>query len=472
MKTNHLIDRFFGWTLAAFVLFFVACDKGPENDIDPNAQQLNPPVVRIDNVTTTTIEVSWGAVDHATGYAYRLGEGEERRVEASILRVTFQGLTPATSYTVQVRALAGKGYTDSDWRIEEVTTEGGSVVETVDIPDPVLKAWLLAQSDPVIDADGDGQISCEEAARVTVIEAGYESAEEAGGNVICDLTGLERFTALERLGLKFHQVVDVAPIERLERLTYLNLGENPVETIDLSHLTALTDLRLYGTFIYELDLSKNLQLKELYLQRTGIKTLDLTPFKQLEGAYINYTDLQTLRAVELAKLVRLDAVQCRLNRVEVTDCAALQQLHLNTNVLQEATLRNLPELQLLNIYGNQLAALDLTGFPKLVMLAADDNRIATLNLKQNPELVTLMISRNALQTIDLSANSKIATLYATHMPGLVEINLRNEGYDEYAEYDIAEGNAMLRRVVVDEGAEYDHVTRLFAEKPGVSVVTE
>lgn len=58
------------------------------------------------------------------------------------------------------------------------------------------------------------------------------------------------------------------------------------------------------------------------------------------------------------------------------------------------------------------------------------------------------------------------------MPGLIEINLKNDFYDEWAEYYIVEGNTALQKVVVDAGPEYDHVSNLFKNNSSVSIVTE
>lgn len=137
--------------------------------------------------------------------------------------------------------------------------------------------------------------SFEEAAAVTEIDAGYEYAEDAtADNTFSNLSGLEYFTSLERLNLKYHRVSDATPIEGLASLTSLNLGENQITKLDLSKLANLTDLRLYGTGVSTLDLSKTPLLKSLYLQRTALTEIDLSPLTDLEEAYINEAKLTKL----------------------------------------------------------------------------------------------------------------------------------------------------------------------------------
>ncbi len=158
--------------------------------------------------------------------------------------------------------------------------------------------------------DSDGIISFDEAAAFTAIEMGYDYAEDAtDANTVKSLDGLQYFTALETLNLKFHRVTDAAPIEGLTNLRALNLGENPITALRLDQLGQLTDLRLYGTGISELNLSKTPEMTVLYLQRTALTDLDLSVLPKLENAYINEARLTSLRAVGLDNLVRLDAVK-------------------------------------------------------------------------------------------------------------------------------------------------------------------
>lgn len=322
-------------------------------------------------------------------------------------------------------------------------------------------------------SDGDGEISFEEAAAVTEIDAGYEYAEDAtADNTFSNLSGLEYFTSLERLNLKYHRVSDATPIEGLASLTSLNLGENQITKLDLSKLANLTDLRLYGTGVSTLDLSKTPLLKSLYLQRTALTEIDLSPLTDLEEAYINEAKLTKLRAVGLKGLTRLDAVKNALTTVEIGNCDELSQLHLDNNRLTAIELKGLPKLMILNLYANSLTALDTSNLPFLMQLSVFENQIASVDFSANPALRNVYLTQNPLTKIDLSANENIMLLEAVNMSNLEEINLKNGYCDDWAEYYIVEGNPALKKVIVDPGYEFELVTTLFKNRPDVSIVTE
>ena len=312
-----------------------------------------------------------------------------------------------------------------------------------------------------------------EAAAVTEIDAGYEYAEDAtADNTFSNLSGLEYFTSLERLNLKYHRVSDATPIEGLASLTSLNLGENQITKLDLSKLANLTDLRLYGTGVSTLDLSKTPLLKSLYLQRTALTEIDLSPLTDLEEAYINEAKLTKLRAVGLKGLTRLDAVKNALTTVEIGNCDELSQLHLDNNRLTAIELKGLPKLMILNLYANSLTALDTSNLPFLMQLSVFENQIASVDFSANPALRNVYLTQNPLTKIDLSANENIMLLEAVNMSNLEEINLKNGYCDDWAEYYIVEGNPALKKVIVDPGYEFELVTTLFKNRPDVSIVTE
>ena len=85
-------------------------------------------------------------------------------------------------------------------------------------------------------------------------------------------------------------------------------------------------------------------------------------------------------------------------------------------------------------------------------------------------LFQLIITNNPITKLDFSKNQILCNLEAVRMPALEEINLKNNGYNEDAEYDVVEDNTKLRTIRVDAGAEYNHVKKLVAANPGIQVV--
>lgn len=64
---------------------------------------------------TTSVVLTWDAVENAAGYIYQVGEQAELSVDKNT--VTLSGLTPDTEYVVKVKATGGDGspYLDSEW---------------------------------------------------------------------------------------------------------------------------------------------------------------------------------------------------------------------------------------------------------------------------------------------------------------------------------------------------------------------
>ena len=120
----------------------------------------------------------------------------------------------------KVKALGdGGSYLDSGWK-ETVVTTPVHVPTHVEFADKVLEKLVLGL-EPAVDADGNGVISFEEAAAVREINIGYQYAEDATeDNTVSDLAGIEYFTSLESLDLKYHRVADATPVEGLSSLQF------------------------------------------------------------------------------------------------------------------------------------------------------------------------------------------------------------------------------------------------------------
>ena len=445
-----------------------SCTKDDTKEFSP----LSAPKVNVKKATHSAVEFEWSKVEGAVNYVYQILQENDLVAERVMAKTAFfataEGLDPETSYILKLKAVGENSpEEDSEW--------GSVEFKTLEIPteiifeDEVLESYILSQV-PSIDVNKDKKIQFEEAAMLKELEIGFEYKEDATEDkCVKSLSGLEYFTSLERLNIKYHSVQDVSPIEGISTLTFLNIGENPVSEINLSKLSNLKDLRIYGTGISELDLSAVPLLEQFYAQRTAIEKIDFSELKKLEGAYVNEcTKLTEIIAVGLENLTRMDAVKCNISSAKVSDCASLIELHLNSNKLTEISLKGLPKLMRLNLYDNQIESIDLKNLPMLMWLFVFKNQLTTLDLSGNAVMMELSVSDNKLETLDLSANPKLTSVEAESMPLLKLINLKNGGYDEYAYYAIKEANPELVKVIVDEGGELEHVKNIF--KGNTSVV--
>ena len=450
---------------AAAAITISGCSKKSET--------LQTPKIEVSNLSTTSFSFTWTAIPDATGYTYEVKAANQSTVTSGNSgkpeNVEVTGLSMASTYTVSVQALGTGSFTNSEYATVTVTT----LDNTIHFADMVLARRLLAMTEPKIDADGDGKITFEEAAVVKELNLGFAEKPESTVDCVTDITGLEYFTSLETLSLKFNSVSDIKPIEGISTLKVLILGENPISSINLDKLGELTDLRLYGTNISEIDLSKTPKLESLYLQRTKVSKVDLTPLQSLDQALINkWSNLTELKASNLPSLTRLDAVEGNLTSFEISDCPSLRELHLNSNKLTSIKLNNLNMLMRLNVYDNKLTSIEVSNLPLLMWLFVFDNQISSIDLSANVVLREFRASNNPLTEVNLSTNENLVGLELENMSKMKTLNIKNGYYDEYSEYLIVDGNTALEKVITDPGAEFEHVKKLFANNPKVQVVTE
>lgn len=451
--------------LAAFAAITISgCSK---------SETLQTPEIKVNNLSTTSFSFTWTAIPDATGYTYEVKAAKQSAVtdgnREKPENVEVTGLSTASTYTVSVKALGTGSFTDSEYATITVTT----LDNTIHFADKVLERRLLEMTEPKIDADGDGKITFEEAAAVKELQLGFDLKPESTVDCVTDITGLEYFTSLETLSLKFNSVSDIKPIEGISTLKVLILGENPISSINLDKLGELTDLRLYGTNISDIDLTKTPKLESLYLQRTNVSKVDLTPLQSLDQALLNKcSSLTEIKASNLPSITRIDAVECNLKSFEISDCPSLRELHLNSNKLTSIKMTNLAMLMRLNVYDNQLTSIDVSNLPLLMWLFVFDNQLTSIDLSANVPLREFRASNNPLTEVNLSTNENLVSLELESMSKMKTLNIKNDFYDEYSEYLIVDGNTALEKVITDPGKEFEHVKKLFANNPKVQVVTE
>lgn len=451
--------------LAAFAAITISgCSK---------SETLQTPEIKVTNLSTTSFSFTWTAIPDVTGYTYEVKAADQSTVtdgnREKPENVEVTGLSSASTYTVSVKALGTGSFTDSEYATITVTT----LDNTIHFADKVLERRLLAMTEPKIDADGNGKITFEEAAAVKELQLGFDLKPESTVDCVTDITGLEYFTSLETLSLKFNSVSDIKPIEGISTLKVLILGENPISSINLDKLGELTDLRLYGTNISDIDLTKTPKLESLYLQRTNVSKVDLTPLQSLDQALLNKcSSLTEIKASNLPSITRIDAVECNLKNFEISDCPSLRELHLNSNKLTSIKMTNLAMLMRLNVYDNQLTSIDVSNLPFLMWLFVFDNQLTSIDLSANVPLREFRASNNPLTEVNLSTNENLVSLELESMSKMKTLNIKNDFYDEYSEYLIVDGNTALEKVITDPGKEFEHVKKLFANNPKVQVVTE
>ena len=154
------------------------------------------------------------------------------------------------------------------------------------------------------DTDKDGEISAEEAGKVTKISVSYSSIFSLGG------------------------------IEYFNNLTKLDCSHNHLTSLNVSNNTALTELYCSYNHLTSLDVSNNTALTDLVCGSNRLSSLDLSGMTALETVlcYGNH-QLTTLDMSGCTALGFLDCEDNQLTRLDISGCTALISLYCIYNQL-------------------------------------------------------------------------------------------------------------------------------------------
>ena len=207
------------------------------------------------------------------------------------------------------------------------------------IPDPNFEQALI---DLGIDtAPIDGSVPTANISSITSLEV-YN-------NNITELTGIEDFTAL----------------------TFLECGDNPLTSLDVSNNTALEYLYCYSNQLTSLDVSTNTALEYLYCYDNQLTSLDVS-----------------------------------------------------TNTA----------LTTLSCYSNQLTSLDVSTNTALTDLYCYSNQLTSLDVSNNTALIYLWCTSNQLTSLDVSTNTALTSLYCDSNQ-LTSLDVRNGNSTNFTDFD-------------------------------------
>ena len=198
---------------------------------------------------------------------------------------------------------------------------------------------------------------------------------------IKDITGIEKFTNLTELSLKYNQISEIRAISELTNLRNLDLSSNPIRNIsELSGLTNLTELYLYSNQISDIsELSGLTNLKILKLSSNKISDISvlagMTNLTNLEMLFNKISDISAIS--ELKKLTDLT-----LGYNQIGDISAISEL------------KNLTRLDLDNNQISDISA--ISGLTKLT----------TLDLKN--QTIEKTVGKEETQEIELPEIIKVA----------------------------------------------------------------
>lgn len=188
---------------------------------------------------------------------------------------------------------------------------------------------------------------------------------------------------------------------RTTNLETLDISDNFITKIDLSHLVNLKKVSISCKNLSSLNLPASLKLTELaYWGKTKFPG-NLADFPNLTRLSIRGVETP-LDLSKNSKLKDLDCSYNGLTRLDVSVLPDLEKLVCDGNELVSLDLSRNPRLKELECSNNKLPELDVSALPDLEKLKCKWNAITSLDLSQTTKLVELDCSDNKLTSLDIS----------------------------------------------------------------------
>lgn len=188
---------------------------------------------------------------------------------------------------------------------------------------------------------------------------------------------------------------------RTTNLETLDISDNFITKIDLSHLVNLKKVSIFCKNLSSLNLPASLKLTELaYWGKTKFPG-NLADFPNLTRLSIRGVETP-LDLSKNSKLKDLDCSYNGLTRLDVSVLPDLEKLVCDGNELVSLDLSRNPRLKELECSNNKLPELDVSVLSDLEKLKCKWNAITSLDLSQTTKLVELDCSNNKLTSLDIS----------------------------------------------------------------------
>ena len=251
---------------------------------------------------------------------------------------------------------------------------------------------------------------------------------------------------------------------RTTNLETLDISDNFITKIDLSHLVNLKKVSISCKNLSSLNLPASLKLTELaYWGKTkfpgnladfpnltrlsirGVETpLDLSKNSKLKDLDCSYNGLTRLDVSVLPDLEKLVCDGNELVSLDLSRNPRLKELECSNNKLPELDVSALPDLEKLVCKGNKLVSLDLSRNPRLKELECSNNKLPELDVSVHSDLEKLKCKWNAITSLDLSqttklveldcSNNKLTSLDISRCPAIKDVRL---GFNNLTEFNFS-----------------------------------
>jgi len=240
----------------------------------------------------------------------------------------------------------------------------------VNIPDSVFKNALLTtvtnNNGVPVNTNGDNEIQCNEAANITdtidLVNLG-----------ITDLTGIEAFTGISRLGLWNDQISGTVDLTQNTNLQYVFVNNTDISNLIFSTITVYVDIENNDN-LTTIDFSNSVNLISAEINNNNVfTTVDFSQSPNM--TFINISD-SSISSLNLGTKNSLDGILA--NRTSLSgnfDFSTYPSLR-NVQMIGHAN-SNITGLSVANGNNTNFVALNVTGNPNLLCVEVDDANLVT-----------------------------------------------------------------------------------------------
>jgi hypothetical protein len=210
-----------------------------------------------------------------------------------------------------------------------------------------------------------------------------------------------------------------------------------LESIDLSACKNLQEVYLSKNALTELDLSGNSRLNVASFTDNAVKRFDASTLTMLQYLYVTNNGMQEL-VLDNKHLVELVAGGNEFESIDLSSCESLGVAEFSKCKLSTIDVSNNSRLDWLFVGDNRIESITLAeNQHELNLLHAENNKLTSVDFGRIPQVAELIVSGNMLSGeidlsacslltyLDLSYNSISSIKFASSVPGLQSLYLRN-----------------------------------------------
>ena len=181
--------------------------------------------------------------------------------------------------------------------------------QNVYIPDVYFKLYLV--TNPDINTSGDNEIQVGEA-------SAYDGEMDLYGQGIFDLTGIEAFTSITFLDVSDNGLITL-DVSQNSALEYLNCNDNQLTSINLNGADALIEFDCGSNQLTSLDISSNTALEYLDCDDNQLTILNVIENTALTNLFVTDNQLTTLDVSQNNALIEFDCSGNQLNCLNMSN---------------------------------------------------------------------------------------------------------------------------------------------------------